>query len=76
MLLQIQLLSGGIIQASSILTKLLLRLVNADNSFTNIGRLATADIFKLSIVATNDFDYVVDYVNNLSLIMPSSPSGR
>ena len=54
--------NGGIIQASSILTITATSI--ADNSFTNTGRLATADIFNLSIVATSDFDYVVDYLNN------------
>ena len=34
----------------------------ADNSFTNTGGLATADIFNLFV--TGNFDYATDYLNN------------
>ena len=34
----------------------------ADNSFTNTGGVATADIFNLSVAG--NFDYATDYLNN------------
>ena len=50
----------GIIQASSILTITATSI--ADNSFTNTGGVATADIFNLSVAG--NFDYATDYLNN------------
>ena len=39
----------------------------ADNSFTNTGGVATADIFNLSVAG--NFDYATDYLNNGTIVI-------
>ena len=64
--------NGGIIQASSILT--ITATSTADNSFTNTGGVATADIFNLSVAG--NFDYATDYLNNGTITIDTLLNGK